>query len=146
MIAFKNDPAGSKWNIFQAYLKGKFAGEEDKILSIIEKESEDDSFAAQSVLGEIFLNGLGKQKDKDKAIFWLEKATEQRDGKAQYLLGTLLEKEEPEKAFRLYIESFHASIKESEYPQGRYCELGICMAELPYNGCCSASPLSLITF
>lgn len=130
--AYANNPAGSKWNIFQAYLKGDFAGEEDKILPIIEAEAEEGSFAAQSVLGESFLYGLGKPKDIDKAIFWLEKAAEQRDGRAQYLLGTLCENEEPEKALRLYIEAFHAGIKESEYLLGRYCELGICMPKLPY--------------
>lgn len=54
MIAYKNDPAGSKWNIFQAYLKGKFAGEEEKILPIIETEAEKGSSSAQSALGEIF--------------------------------------------------------------------------------------------
>lgn len=132
IIAYKNDPAGSKWNIFQAYLKGKFAGEEEKILPIIEIEAEKGSSSAQSALGEIILYGIGTPKDIGKAILWLEKAVEQKDGKAQYLLGTLLEKENPEKALRLYIEAFHAGIKESAYPLGRYCELGICMPKLIY--------------
>lgn len=70
---------------------------------------------------------MGKPKDIKKSIFWLEKADEQQDGKAKYLLATVIENENPQKALFLYVDAFHSAISESDLALGRFCENGICV-------------------
>ncbi len=46
---------------------------------------------AQTMLGEMYLEGIIVQKDYEKAFFWLAKAANSDNIKAQYLLGTMYE-------------------------------------------------------
>jgi len=46
---------------------------------------------AQTLLGEMYLDGIGVEKDPQKAFFWLSKAAKKEDPQAQYLLGTMYE-------------------------------------------------------
>ncbi len=46
---------------------------------------------AQALLGEMYLDGIGVEKDTQKAFFWLSKAAKRNDPQAQYLLGAMYE-------------------------------------------------------
>ena len=46
---------------------------------------------AQTMLGEMYLEGIIVEKDYEKAFFWLAKAANKDNVKAQYLLGTMYE-------------------------------------------------------
>jgi len=46
---------------------------------------------SQTLLGEIYLDGIGVDIDLDKAFFWLSKASNQDSPQAQYLLGFMYE-------------------------------------------------------
>ncbi len=46
---------------------------------------------AQTMLGEMYLEGIIVEKDYEKAFFWLAKAANRDSVKAQYLLGTMYE-------------------------------------------------------
>ncbi len=46
---------------------------------------------AQALLGEMYLDGIGVEKDAQKAFFWLSKAAKRNDPQAQYLLGSMYE-------------------------------------------------------
>jgi len=46
---------------------------------------------SQTLLGEIYLDGIGVNVDLDKAFFWLSKASNQDSPQAQYLLGFMYE-------------------------------------------------------
>ena len=47
---------------------------------------------AQTLLGEMYLDGIGVETDYEKAFFWLSKAAHRDDAQAQYLLGLMYEK------------------------------------------------------
>jgi len=46
---------------------------------------------SQTLLGEIYLDGIGVEVDLDKAFFWLSKASNNESAQAQYLLGFMYE-------------------------------------------------------
>ncbi len=46
---------------------------------------------SQTMLGEMFLDGIGVKIDHEKAFYWLAKAANNGDAQAQYLLGTMYE-------------------------------------------------------
>ncbi len=46
---------------------------------------------SQTILGEMYLDGLGVKADIDKAFYWISKAANNGDSKAQYLLGFMYE-------------------------------------------------------
>ncbi len=46
---------------------------------------------AQTMLGEMYLDGIGVKVDHQKAFFWLAKAANQGDSEASYLLGFMYE-------------------------------------------------------
>ncbi len=62
---------------------------------------------SQTLLGEIYLDGLGVKADLDKAFFWLSKASNNEDPQAAYLLGFMYENgikvsKNLDRAFTLY--------------------------------------------
>ncbi len=46
---------------------------------------------AQTILGEMYLDGIGVKADSDKAFYWLSKASQSDDAEAEYLLGFMYE-------------------------------------------------------
>jgi len=62
---------------------------------------------SQTLLGEMYLDGLGVEADLDKAFYWLSKASNNDDPQAQYLLGFMYENgikvvQNPSRAAELY--------------------------------------------
>jgi TPR repeat protein len=88
-------------------------------LGDIEKKTESDRYKtlfemaksgnvdSQTLLGEMYLDGLGVEADLDKAFYWLSKASNSDDPQAQYLLGFMYENgikvvQNPSRAAELY--------------------------------------------
>ncbi len=46
---------------------------------------------SQTLLGEMYLDGIGTEVDVKKAFFWISKAASSGDAEAQYLLGFMYE-------------------------------------------------------
>ncbi len=46
---------------------------------------------SQTLLGEMYLDGIGTQVDLKKAFYWISKAADNGDAQAQYLLGFMYE-------------------------------------------------------
>ncbi len=46
---------------------------------------------AQTLLGEMYLDGIGVKQDRNQAFFWISRAANQSDPKAIYLLGFMYE-------------------------------------------------------
>jgi TPR repeat protein len=46
---------------------------------------------AQTLVGEMYLDGIGVKTDYEKAFFWLSKAAQREDSQAQYLVGYMYE-------------------------------------------------------
>ena len=46
---------------------------------------------AQTMLGEMYLDGIGTKQDTQKAYYWIQKAANNGDKEAQYLLGFMYE-------------------------------------------------------
>ncbi len=46
---------------------------------------------AQTLLGEMYLDGIGVERDSQKAFYWLVRAAKQKDAQAEYLLGYMYE-------------------------------------------------------
>jgi len=97
---------------------------DDLILSYKERAEKGDT-EAQRILANAYYHGIVVEKDKNSALFWLEKAAESGDLRALELLGTaylkgdILEKDE-EKGFHLLIK---ASVSRSVQVIAR---LGLC--------------------
>ena len=63
----------------------------EKIAASISKMAKNRDRCAQLVLGNMYRNGEGVERDENKAVKWYRKAAEQGDGNAQYNLGLMYE-------------------------------------------------------
>jgi TPR repeat protein len=77
---------------FQRSLKSEPTGTltEPQICSLIEQAASNGDGLSQMTLGNMYLQGVGKSKNADSAMTWLEKAAERGIPNAQFLLGRLL--------------------------------------------------------
>ena len=46
---------------------------------------------SQTILGEMYLDGIGVEQNTKKAYYWIQKAAQSEDKEAQYLLGFMYE-------------------------------------------------------
>jgi len=61
----------------------------DKAFKLYEIDAKRGDTKAQNALSYLYFNGLGVSKDKNKGLFWLEKAANLNDAIAQYDLGMM---------------------------------------------------------
>ena len=68
--------------------------------------------AAQFQMGLFYMNGIGVDRDEDKAVEWLEKAAAQNHAQAQYNLGIYYAKFSDREAQRLAVKWLKEAVKE----------------------------------
>ncbi len=84
-------------------------GSEKEAVELLSKLAQNGDVDSQTLLGEIYLDGIGVEVDFKKAFFWLSKASKS-DVEAKYLLGFMYEnglyvKKDNPKALSFYEES-----------------------------------------
>lgn len=75
--------------------------------------------AAQCQMGLFYMNGLGVDRDEDKAVEWLEKAAAQGHAQAQYNLGLYYARFSDRKAQRLAVKWLNEAAKQ-DYANAQY--------------------------
>ena len=68
--------------------------------------------AAQCQMGLFYMNGLGVDRDEDKAVEWLKKAARQNHAQAQYNLGIYYAKFSDKEAQRLAVKWLNEAVKQ----------------------------------
>ena len=68
--------------------------------------------AAQCQMGLFYMNGIGVDRDEDKAVEWLKKAAAQNHAQAQYNLGIYYAKFTDKEAVRLAVKWLKAAVKQ----------------------------------
>ena len=66
-------------------------GENQKAFAEFQKLAQSGDIDAATMLGEMYLDGIGVQQDNKKAYYWIQKAANEGDKEAQYLLGFMYE-------------------------------------------------------
>lgn len=104
-------------------------GEYDKALNIFSEHAEKGNARAQRSIGKMYLDGLGVDKDANKALAWLKKATASGDAISPYFVGSLyfngvgLAKDN-NRAIKWITESAKRGYAEAQYKLGLIYELG----------------------
>ena len=75
--------------------------------------------AAQCQMGLFYMNGLGVDRDEDKAVEWLKKAAAQNYAQAQYNLGIYYAKFSDQESVRLAIKWLNEAAKQ-DYADAQY--------------------------
>ena len=68
--------------------------------------------AAQCQMGLFYMNGIGVDRDEDKAVEWLKKAAAQNHAQAQYNLGIYYAKYSDKEAVRLAVKWLKEAVKQ----------------------------------
>jgi len=76
---------------FEDSLKVLDSGNVSKAMSQFQTLAKKGDVDAQTMLGEMYLDGIGTNQDTKKAYFWIQKAANSGDKEAQYLLGFMYE-------------------------------------------------------
>lgn len=76
---------------FNTGMKMLDKGKEQKAYSTFFAAAKSGDVDSQTILGEMYLDGIGIEADHKKAFFWLSKAAANGDVEAQYLLGFMYE-------------------------------------------------------
>ena len=75
--------------------------------------------AAQCQMGLFYMNGIGVDRDEDKAVEWLKKAARQNHAQAQYNLGIYYAKFSDKEAQRLAVKWLNEAAKQ-DYADAQY--------------------------
>jgi len=67
------------------------SGETTKAFTEFQKLAKSGDVDASTMLGEMYLDGIGVEQDSKKAYYWIQKAANEGDKEAQYLLGFMYE-------------------------------------------------------
>jgi TPR repeat protein len=67
------------------------SGENQKAFSEFQKLAKSGDLDAATMLGEMYLDGIGVEQDNKKAYYWIQKAANAGDKEAEYLLGFMYE-------------------------------------------------------
>jgi TPR repeat protein len=78
-------------NDFASGLKNLDGAEDDKAYQTFFQLAKSGDAEAQTLLGEMYLDGIGTDMDVNKAFYWISKASNNGDVDAQYLLGFMYE-------------------------------------------------------
>lgn len=90
-------------------------GEYDKAIKMYRQIAKQGNSVAQQLLGSLYMNGKGLEKDYSKAIYWFKKAAKQDEAIAQYYLGILyLEGKGVRQDFTKAYDWFHKSAEHED--------------------------------
>jgi len=67
------------------------SGETQKAFAEFQKLAKSGDIEAATMLGEMYLDGIGVKQDNKKAYYWIQKAANEGDKEAEYLLGFMYE-------------------------------------------------------
>jgi len=67
------------------------SGDNQKAFSEFQKLAKSGDIEAATMLGEMYLDGIGVSQDNKKAYYWIQKAANEGDKEAEYLLGFMYE-------------------------------------------------------
>jgi TPR repeat protein len=67
------------------------SGDEQKAFMEFQKLAKSGDIDAATMLGEMYLDGIGVEQDNKKAYYWIQKAANAGDKEAEYLLGFMYE-------------------------------------------------------
>jgi len=67
------------------------SGENQKAFKEFQKLAKSGDVDAATMLGEMYLDGIGVSQDNKKAYYWIQKAANEGDKEAEYLLGFMYE-------------------------------------------------------
>ena len=76
---------------FSSAMKSLDSGNNKVAFLQFQKLAKSGDVDAQTMLGEMYLDGIGVEQDNKKAHYWIEKAALAGDKEAQYLLGFMYE-------------------------------------------------------
>ena len=76
---------------FSSGLKALDSGDTLKAFEQFQTLAKGGDIDAQTMLGEMYLDGIGTTQDTKKAYYWIQKAANNGDKEAQYLLGFMYE-------------------------------------------------------
>ena len=76
---------------FSDGLKALDRGDTSKAILEFQALAKSGDVDAQTMLGEMYLDGIGTVQDTKKAYYWIQKAANSGDKEAQYLLGFMYE-------------------------------------------------------
>ena len=76
---------------FDDGLKALDSGKTNEALKQFQTLAKSGDVDAQTMLGEMYLDGIGTAQDTKKAYYWIQKAANKGDKEAQYLLGFMYE-------------------------------------------------------
>lgn len=106
---------------FQCYESGDFKAAFEAYFELAELGNKN----CQAFVGDLYYLGRGVGQDTDKACYWLEKASEGGEVKAQFLLGKIYAgKGEHSKAFEWYEKAGHQGYAPAIYKMAIYAEKG----------------------
>jgi len=110
-IAAKDNHAPSQRMLGLIYMQGEWRNEK-KSHKWIRLAAENNEPYGQLLLGEMYFNGIGVEKNTEIAFQWVERAANQNYADAQYLLGKLYEEglgiqADPKKAKSLILKAAH---------------------------------------
>jgi len=78
-------------NDFQSGLKNLDGAQDNKAYQTFFQLAKSGDAESQTLLGEMYLDGIGTDIDVKKAFYWISKASNNGDVDAQYLLGFMYE-------------------------------------------------------
>jgi TPR repeat protein len=67
------------------------SGDEQKAFTEFQRLANSGDVDAATMLGEMYLDGIGVEQDNKKAYYWIQKAANAGDKEAEYLLGFMYE-------------------------------------------------------
>lgn len=76
---------------FNDSLKVLDSGNVTKAFTQFQSLAKSGDIDAQTMIGEMYLDGIGTLQDTKKAYYWIQKAANSSDKEAEYLLGTMYE-------------------------------------------------------
>jgi len=76
---------------FESGLKNLDGAKDNQAYQTFFKLAKSGDIQSQTLLGEMYLDGIGTEMDVKKAFYWISKASNNGDSDAQYLLGFMYE-------------------------------------------------------
>ncbi len=78
-------------NDFKSGMESLDGAQDDQAYKTFFQLAKSGDAESQTLLGEMYLDGIGTEMDVDKAFYWISKASSNGDADAQYLLGFMYE-------------------------------------------------------
>jgi TPR repeat protein len=91
--------------------------DDEKAISLLQNQAEQGLFVAQTVLAYLYKTGNAIPQDKQKALFWFEKAAQQQDIVAQYWLGKIYHEQQQLQKAQEYFQKASQNHQDREYDE-----------------------------